>query len=648
MNAALSEAVTGEPASREILEALERANLFLAPLDEERRWYRLHDLFREALLAQVQASEPELLPNAHRRAARWYETHGEVREAIVHALAAEDYPFAVSLIEREAPRLWLGGEAQAVHTWLQALPDDILLQHARLALDAALRLLDSLHAVAEASYSGELMRVEQTLARVEDGLRTRGTPVLAEAEAAVIRRRLHLLRALIETREILNRGDAARLSHLARETEEVSANEEVRWRMISHAITFWLTESLWREGGLLIPRLLEARRQAIDAGDHIATTRVMRWLVFVSVPAGRLRAAHREAHEALALMERLGEHSAMVGYLQYSIALVEYAWNRPEEASGSLHRMLRIARTWQQADLLIAGQAAVAEIALAGGDLAAARLALEQAEELVRRERFETHAPWLLATRVRYWLAAGDMRAAWQWAEHVAFDPESFDPNRRGEFLTLVRVFLAQRRYPQAVEVLERFASHLDRPGDIPTTVEYLALSLVALHHAGERAQARQVAARLFSLTEPEGWVRVYLDVGAPMERALRALLDAPDGEPPGAPALPRAHIAGLLAAFEQERQAARPPAPTATTATPVPLDRRGSAHVPPAPPEPLTRREWEVLQHLAGGASNQEIAAALAISLDTAKKHVSNLLGKLGARSRTQAVARAREASLL
>ncbi|MGI8691230.1 MAG: LuxR C-terminal-related transcriptional regulator, partial [Thermomicrobiales bacterium] len=92
LNAALCQAVTGEPASQEILEALERANLFVIPLDEQRQWYRLHDLFREALLAQIHVSEPELLPHAHQRAAEWYAAHGEIREAIAHALAAKAYP----------------------------------------------------------------------------------------------------------------------------------------------------------------------------------------------------------------------------------------------------------------------------------------------------------------------------------------------------------------------------------------------------------------------------------------------------------------------------------------------------------------------------------------------------------------------------
>jgi LuxR family transcriptional regulator, maltose regulon positive regulatory protein len=152
MNAALCQAVTGEPASQEMLEALERENLFVVPLDEQRRWYRLHDLFRESLLTLVQASQPDLLPHVHQRAAQWYEAQGELREAIVHALSASDFLDAARLLERAAPSLWLNGEAQAVLTWLAALPDAVLFSHARLALDAVRHWMESMLVLVQASY----------------------------------------------------------------------------------------------------------------------------------------------------------------------------------------------------------------------------------------------------------------------------------------------------------------------------------------------------------------------------------------------------------------------------------------------------------------------------------------------------------------
>src|SRR5438477_11988792 len=173
------------------------------------------------------------------------------------------------------------------------------------------------------------------------------------------------------------------------------------------------------------------------------------------------------------------------------------------------------------------------------------------------------------------------------------------------------------------------------------------------LHHARQNEQAHEVAARLFALTEPGGYLRVYLDEGEPMRQALEALLTPHSQQHELAPST-RAYISKLLAVFEQERQGAGtslavtcPPDRVPTPEPALPSAQQASA-VFSAPGASLTRREQEVLRLLATGASNQDIARTLVIELPTVKKHVSNLLGKLGATSRTQAIALARARSLL
>jgi LuxR family maltose regulon positive regulatory protein len=203
----------------------------------------------------------------------------------------------------------------------------------------------------------------------------------------------------------------------------------------------------------------------------------------------------------------------------------------------------------------------------------------------------------------------------------------------------LVRVYLAQGRYPEAIEVLERFGALANRPGDVATTIEFLALQAVALHDAGQREHAHSVAARLLALTQPDGYVRLYLDAGEPMRQVLLSLDEIPHSQETSHAPVPAAYIKRLLAAFPRtEAPGLRDQIPERSALSPHP-----SALV-----EPLTRREQEVLRSLAAGASNQEIAAQLVISLATVKKHISNLLGKLGVRSRTQAIARARDWSIL
>src|SRR5215472_2292768 len=210
MNAALCQAVTAEPslqACQQMLEEAEQANLFVVPLDEQRQWYRYHDLFREALRTQLHASQPELVPLLHRRAARWYETQGEWREAITHALAAPDYPLAASMMEQAAPHFWLSGEARTIQNWVLALPDSVLRAHTRLALSAALRFLNSVHISTETLHASMAAQVQRTIIRIEAILHSQEVHLLSEEEVALIERRLCLLRALIKVKAIMGRGD---------------------------------------------------------------------------------------------------------------------------------------------------------------------------------------------------------------------------------------------------------------------------------------------------------------------------------------------------------------------------------------------------------------------------------------------------------
>ncbi|HKV59564.1 MAG TPA: LuxR family transcriptional regulator, partial [Ktedonobacteraceae bacterium] len=167
MSASLCKAVTEQAASQEMLETIERANLFLTPLDDERRWYRFHDLFREALLVRLQAIRPETVPLLHQRAACWYEEQGEFREAISHWLAAQDFSSAVRLMQQTAEQCWLQGEAATMYHWITALPDVVVREHAGFVLTAALYLVNAAAHTIEAQLTQAHQQAKQMMARVE-------------------------------------------------------------------------------------------------------------------------------------------------------------------------------------------------------------------------------------------------------------------------------------------------------------------------------------------------------------------------------------------------------------------------------------------------------------------------------------------------
>ncbi len=651
MNAALCQAITAEPslqASQQMLEEAEQANLFVVPLDEQRQWYRYHDLFREALRTQLLASQPELVPLLHIRAAHWYETQGEWREAITHALAAPDYPLASSLMEQAAPRFWLNGEARTIQNWVLALPDNVLRAHSRLALNAALRFLNSVHISTETLHTSMAAQVQRTIMRMEAILHGQEAHLLSEAEVALIERRLCLLRALIESRAIMGRGDKERLRLLTQELEALSPDDEVSWQLIPLSFAFWLALMFQQSSTLLVERLREALQWISEAGDHLVTFRVMTWLATAYLEAGQLHRAHRECLSALTLLEQINGGTPVAGYLLFTLFNVYYAWNRLEEASDVMHRLLRIAQDWQQVELLVIGERSAARLALAQGDLGTAQKALQRAEALFEQEEFVNNVRWVVDTRVRIWLAQGNLTEASAWAARTTLSSQDWDPLRKWEVLLLARVALAQQKPSQSVEMLERFSWHQDQPADIEKTLEWMALYVVALFQAGKAAQARTVAARLLAMTETEDYIRIYLDAGPSMKQALKMLLEVPSESDASTGTISTSYVLRILAAFEQEESGLTRGREVPTTvrhkALPNPLQnavRRGLI-------EPLSRQEQQVLRLLVGGSTYGEMAEALIVSPNTIKTQVSSIYRKLGVSRRAEAIAITQRLQLL
>ncbi len=617
----------------------------MVPLDDTRQWYRAHDLFREVLLARLHATAPELVPQLHLRAAQWFAAHNELREAITHALIAHAYAYAAQLIERIAPELWLRGEAHTVQSWIAVLPDAVLLQHARLALNVALRLLETQLAVASEVYARTQAQVEQTVARLDAGLHRPPEPAacapadhtppeLPPAEVALLQRRIRLLQALLAARPLITRGDMERLQHLAQETAALAADEAASWQLIAQWMAFWLVEPLQRDAALAVGWLQEAKQRLLEAGEQAGALRVIRWLACAFWRAGRPRLAHQECLHALALQAQLGEQSATTGYTQLFLACALIACNQLEAAGQAVGELMRIAHTWEHADLLINGYLTSAYLSLARGEVAAADQQLHMAEEVVRQEQFAIYVGVTAAARVAYWLAVGDVETACSWAAQVVLSPDTWNPNRRREVLALARVYLAQEQYGAALATLRRFSAELDRPGALNMTSEYLALQVVALHGSGQHADAHRVLARLLELTAPEGCIRVFVDAGEPMHRLLQRVRGVPRNSTTTLSPTATAFVTQLLIAFAQEARRVPHHAPHAPRA---PLDHVATGT------QPLTRREQEVLRLLLDGASNAEIANALVISLATVKKHVGNLFGKLQVANRSQVHALAR-----
>jgi ATP/maltotriose-dependent transcriptional regulator MalT len=625
----LCDAVTGQSGSQAMLADIERAGLFLVPLDEVRGWWRYHHLFADLLRVRLQAEQPGRVQGLHRAAAAWCEEHGLADDAVRHALAAGDAAWAARLVERHVEELLGRSEGVTLRRWLSALPAESVRDRPRLCL-------------AQAYAAAQGFQVDALEALLDDAERAlavggdepyepslgppQGDSVLANVPAGIAFLRASLARL---------RGDAARAADYNRQALAQLGEDEwlmrcfVRW---NQAATDWLEGRLATAERGLADALAE-RKAADEAFAGFLPMRVSYDLGQVQCAQGNLDAAAATYRQALDAVGH-SSHAALTGPAHVGLAQVLYERNdltaALDHATRGVTLCQRLAVTWP----LATGLAVLARIRYAQGDAAGALETMSEAGQVELSPQVITLLNPVPSQRARLLLASGDVNPAAQWTTAAGLSPnDEPDYPREPAYLVLARVLLAQNHPGPALALLQRLLEAAVSQGRTGSIIEIQALRALALAACGDHASALGALTEALTFGCRPGYVRVIADEGAPMRALLAQLPDARPDQRHGARRVDPGYLASLLRGCGQ--------------ADAVPLWRRAAA-APPGLIEPLTDRELEVLRLIAAGKSNQRIAHDLVVALDTVKKHVTHLLGKLGAANRTEAVARAREIDLI
>jgi ATP/maltotriose-dependent transcriptional regulator MalT len=622
----LCDAVTGRAGSQAMLEQVERANLFLVPLDEVRGWWRYHQLFADLLRARLQ-QQPGQPAALHRNAAAWHEEHGLADDAVRHALAAGEMLWAARLIEQHFDAHFRPGEKATMKRWLSALPAEVVGFRPRLLVAQAWMALVAADVEgAEASLDAAERVFSDAAGEPFEPSAGRATSFLVNVPAAIALGRA----ALAQLRGDPD-GTAAFASRALTETRKGE----------------WMLDSVAR-GYLAVTEQLRGRLAAAERGFAAVLAGCLavgeRSLAAVSChllgqvrrAQGRLDAAVDAYQQALAITAPPGQ-PALPAVGAAHVGLAEVAYQRNELAAALRHvsEGIALCRQLGYAAPLATGLAALAWIRQVSGDPGGAREAMAEAGEVAPGPAVPGLLNPVPAQRARLLLVQGDLAAAARWTEQRGLfpDDEPVYPKER-EHLVLARVLIARDHPAEALKLLERLsraAAAQDRTG---SRIEIGALQGLALAASGEENAAVDALAQALMLACPQGYVRVFADEGRPMSTLLARLIAAQQADQAAARGVSLGYLAQVLRAFDGHHAG--------------PRAGRDAAAAVPGLVEQLTARELEILVLLAAGTSNPRIAEQLVVSLDTVKKHVSHVLGKLGAANRTEAVARARRLGLI
>jgi LuxR family maltose regulon positive regulatory protein len=619
----LCDAVTGREDGKGMLETLERGNLFIIPLDDQRQWYRYHPLFAEVLQARLLDEQPDQVFSLHQRAGEWYEHNGSAADAIRHVLAAKDFERAAILVELAVPEMRRNRQEATVTElgWLKALPDELVHFRPVLSVDYAYALFGG----------GELEAVEARLRDAERWLDTTadtaGMVVVDEEEF----HRLPGMIALLRAAQALVRGDMPETVKNARRVLDL-APEDAHLMLGGAASQLGL--AAWTSGDLETARRMTADGMANVrlAGYISAAIGGARVLADIQIAQGRL-------HEAMSTYERALQWATEPGApVQRGAADMHVGMSNLHYEHNDLKTAMQHLVTSQALGEL-AGLppnpyrwcAAMARIREVQGDLDGALVLLDQAERLYDGA-FAPNVRPIATRKVQVWVAQGRLGEAMGWAREQGLSVENeLSYLQEFDHITLARVLLAcyqseraDRSILDAMGLLERLLKAAEEGGRTGSVIEILVLQASAYHAQGDLPAALKPLQKALMLAEPEGYVRIFVDEGSSMMQLL--------GKASARNIMPD-YIGKLLTAFEAEKQKSE--------------DKPDLSHAQPLI-EPLSQREREILQLIALGLSNREIGERLFLALDTVKGHNRKIFDKLQVQSRTEAIARARELGLL
>jgi len=595
----LCEAVLGFPSAtgQQTLEYLERANLFIVPLDIEKRWYRYHHLFAELLRQRLHLSditfkeEGESLAELHRRASQWFEDNGLELEAFQHAIAAKDIERAERLIQGKGMPLYFRGGAVPILKWLESLPTTVLDARPSLWVTSASATLTI----------GLVAGVEQKAQAAEAALQFAEQNDITRdliGRIASVRATLAVTQHQVET--IITQSRRA-LEYL--HPNNLPERAGIIWKL---AYAYQL------QGNRTAARL--AYTEALSTCEAIGRTVIA---MMAAIGLGNIQEAENQvviAAETYQLALKLGGDPppppACDAHL--GLARIFYQWNDLDTAQKHAEKSIPLAQQIVNTDRTVLCELFLARLMIAKGNVAGAAVLLAQAYQTAVQQNFVHRILDLAAQRVIVLIYQGNLEAAALLSQKHQLP------------LSQARVYLAQGETSEALSVLEPLRQQMEAKGWVDEQLKVMVLQAVALHAKGKKDKAVQMLGEALAMAEPGGFIRIFVDEGNPMAQLL--LETATRGIMPD-------YIGKILAAFETQKQnrEIKPDQPINQTLI-----------------EPLSQRELEILQLLAKGLSNRKIGAQLFLALDTVKGHNRNIFYKLEVQTRTEAVVRAYELGLL
>jgi len=614
LTGSLCDVLTGQENSQLILEMLDRSNLFIISLDNERRWYRYHHLFADLLRKRLDVVYPELPSELHSRASEWYEQNGFDDESIEHALKGGDFDHAAKVIEKHIDDTWGAGRHAVIQRWMADLPDGLILSKPHLCIFHAWYLF----------VNGHREAAEHALQSAEQAINSNRAMETGSNDRIKLQGRAAAVHAFMASYH----GDLDGIIQHARKAFDDLPEQDLTWRCLTG---FVLGDALLYKGEMA--EAYQVRLDAVNASKNtghyylilIAHLRLAETLRY----QGKLKQVVDLCRQQMQFVNESGiSQTVAAGWLLALWGDVLAEKNDLEGAITQAQKGVEVAgRGKRDVSFFAWSNLYLLRVLFSGGDLIGMESVIEKMQNVVQRSDLPILAhKQLSAWQARIWVERNDMEAASYWVNEQGLNTDGeLSFFSESQYIAFARILGIQGDAEDAIRVCQRLLDAAEAGGRTLRVIEILILQAITYQTMGDIDQAITTLEKALKIAEPEGFIRIFVDEGQPMARLLYEALSR---------RIASDYVQRLLTAFPDEEKARS----TSLQADPSEFDLI----------EPLSERELEILQLIAEGLTNQEIGSKLYLSLNTVKAHTRNIYGKLGVNSRNQAAARARTLGIL
>ena len=596
--------------SASILSYLEQANLFLLPLDDKRIWYRYHHLFADLLHARLQQTHSkDDLADLHSLAAAWHEQNNIPYGAIYHASLIPDHQWVEKLIDQNYMEIFQKGDSSAIRYWTGELGQELIFKRPKLAI----------HEANSRAWFGQLDEADQLLKEAEKRLNAQ--PPSPEIQA------MFGYLAYVRSRITAMRGDFEQAIQLCLKAREKTPASN---QGLLGGIGVMLGYGYFLNGDFAdaIRTLQETILVGKNTGAMNTTIGAYCVLARLYAIQGQLQKSHALYREAQDFIQRSNDqHRGALSIVNVGFAEILYEWNQLENAQTHIEQGLKSIHFWSKADDISMAHCIYAQIQQVQGNSSAAKSNIEKAAQIIQSNGVfpEAHNT-VKSAEIMLKMKQEDHYAVSRWAS--SFDLSGSQDMFRFEneltLITLAKVKFAQGEFEESIEILSQLQASAQAGGRQGRLIKILILQAFLMLKKGNQAQSLSYLEKALALAEPEGYVRIFLDEGRPMQDLLTRWLSTAENSHL------KTYASHLVSQFLPEISASEQALSMDTLI------------------EPLSPREIEVLDLIALGKTNKEISQELFVSPGTVKAHTSNIYRKLNVANRTEAVARARELDIL